>query len=185
MESDSAVLTLVGSSFHHWDAKTENSPDLAEQALFALSNGGTSRLMQMSEVLSLCVTADLGSVSQSRFSENSESVNPEMRETEFSVSQREVTQTRERGVTLACFTERGNLSSRSVTMVTYSMNLTWSGPGFSQQTLSFSLSPPSFSHTRYLTSSFIQSAAGEFWLSIVLPSVFWENHCKNQSVGLH
>ena len=56
----------------------------------------------------------LGSVSQSRFSENSK----------FSISPREVTQTRERGVPLACFTERDYLSSRSVTMVTYSMNLT-------------------------------------------------------------
>jgi len=71
------------------------------------------------------------SVSQSRFSENSEFINPEMRETEFSVSQRQVIQTRERGVTLACFRERGNLSYRSVTIVTDSMNLTWSRPGFS------------------------------------------------------
>ena len=29
MASDSAVLTLVGSSFHHWEAKTENSRDFA------------------------------------------------------------------------------------------------------------------------------------------------------------
>ena len=73
----------------------------------------------------------LGSLSQCRFSENSQSVNPEMRETlEFSVSKREVTQTREREVTLACFRERGNLSSRSV--IADSVNLTWSGPGFSQ-----------------------------------------------------
>ena len=55
----------------------------------------------------------------------------------FSISQREVTQTRERGVTLACFTEKGNLSSRSVTMVTYSMNLTWLRPGFSSTNLEF------------------------------------------------
>ena len=74
----------------------------------------------------------LGSISQSRLSENSEFINPEMKETEFSISQREVTQTRERGVTLACFRKRGNLSSRSVTIVTDSMNLTWLGPGFSQ-----------------------------------------------------
>ena len=40
--------------------------------------------------------------------------------------------TRERGITLACFTERGNVRSRLVTVVTDSMNLTWSGPGFSQ-----------------------------------------------------
>ena len=99
--------------------------------------------------------------SQSRFSENPEFINPEMREIlSFSVSQREVTQTRERGVTLACFRERGNLSSRPVTVVTDSMNLTWSGPGFSQWPLSFSLSPPSFSHTRHLI-----SLAGEFWRS--------------------
>ena len=39
MVSDSAVL--VGRLFHHWGAKTE-SRDIAEQTLFALSNGGTS-----------------------------------------------------------------------------------------------------------------------------------------------
>ena len=32
MESDSAVLTLVGISFHHWGAKTEKSRDFAEWA---------------------------------------------------------------------------------------------------------------------------------------------------------
>ena len=103
-----------------------------------------------------------------------ESVNPEIRETEFSVSQREVTQTRERRITLACFTERGNLNSQSVTVVTDSMNLTWSRPCFCQWTSSFSLFPPSFSHTRDLISSFIQSV-GKFWQSIVQPSVILKN----------
>ena len=43
MVSDSAVMTLVGASFHHWAARTEKSRDFAEQALFALSDGATSR----------------------------------------------------------------------------------------------------------------------------------------------
>lgn len=38
---------------------------------------------------------------------------------------REVTQTRERGLILARFTNGGNLSSRSVTTVTDSLKLTW------------------------------------------------------------
>ena len=43
MASDSAVLTLVGSSFHHWGATTEKSGSFAERHLLALSDGGTSR----------------------------------------------------------------------------------------------------------------------------------------------
>ena len=42
MASESAVLTLFGSSFHHWDARTVKSRNFTEQVLFALSNGGTS-----------------------------------------------------------------------------------------------------------------------------------------------
>ena len=42
MASDSAVLTLVGSSFHHWGARTEKSCDFAVQALFALSDVSVS-----------------------------------------------------------------------------------------------------------------------------------------------
>ncbi len=59
-----------------------------------------------------------------------EYVNPEMRETGFSVSKCEVCQTRESRVSQARFRKRGNLYSESVTMVTYSVNLTWSGAGF-------------------------------------------------------
>ena len=40
--SDSAVLTLVRGSFHHWGARTEKSSDIAERAVFALSDGGTT-----------------------------------------------------------------------------------------------------------------------------------------------
>ena len=36
MASDSAVLTLVGSSFHHWGARTEKSRDIAGRPLFSL-----------------------------------------------------------------------------------------------------------------------------------------------------
>ena len=36
-QSDSAVLTLVGSLFHHWGSRTEKSCDFAAQPLFALS----------------------------------------------------------------------------------------------------------------------------------------------------
>ena len=49
MESDSAVLTLVGSSFHHWGAKTENSRDFTVRALFSPSNGGTSQQADVDE----------------------------------------------------------------------------------------------------------------------------------------
>ena len=41
--SDSAVLTLDGSLFHRQGAKIEKSRDFAEQALFALGDGSTSR----------------------------------------------------------------------------------------------------------------------------------------------
>ena len=40
-----AVLTLVGSSFHHWGARTEKS----ERALFVLSDGGISRPADVEE----------------------------------------------------------------------------------------------------------------------------------------
>ena len=43
MASDSAVLTLVGSSFHTWGARTEKSCGFAKQPRFALSDGGTIR----------------------------------------------------------------------------------------------------------------------------------------------
>ena len=43
MESDPAVLTLVGNSFYLWCARTKKSRDCAEQALFALSDDGTSQ----------------------------------------------------------------------------------------------------------------------------------------------
>ena len=46
MESDSAVLTLVTSSFHHRGAKTEKRHNFA---LFALSDGGTSRPADVAE----------------------------------------------------------------------------------------------------------------------------------------
>ena len=49
MESDSAVLTLVGSSFHHWGNKTEKSCDFAERVLVALSDGGTSQPADVDE----------------------------------------------------------------------------------------------------------------------------------------
>ena len=49
MASDSAVLTLVGSSFHHWGGKTEKSRDFAERALFAVNGGGTSRPADVTE----------------------------------------------------------------------------------------------------------------------------------------
>ena len=43
MESDSTVLTLVGSSFHHLGAKTEKSCNFIEWALFSLGDGGNYR----------------------------------------------------------------------------------------------------------------------------------------------
>ena len=49
MESDSAVVTLVGSLFHHWGAESEMSRNFAEQALFALSDGGTSQPADVDE----------------------------------------------------------------------------------------------------------------------------------------
>ena len=41
-ESDSAVLTLVGSSFHHWGSRTEKSHDFTQWHLFSLSDGSPS-----------------------------------------------------------------------------------------------------------------------------------------------
>ena len=49
MASDSAVLTVVRGSFHHWCAKTEKSRDFTERALFSLSDGGTSRPADVEE----------------------------------------------------------------------------------------------------------------------------------------
>ena len=43
MESYSAVLTLVGSSFHRSGAKIEKSCEFAELLLFAFSDGATGR----------------------------------------------------------------------------------------------------------------------------------------------
>ena len=48
IKSDFAVLTLFGCSFHHWGARTE-SRYFAEQALFALSYGGTSQPADVDE----------------------------------------------------------------------------------------------------------------------------------------
>ena len=45
--SDSAVLTSAGSSFHHSGAKTENSCDFAVRPLLALSDGGSSRGLEL------------------------------------------------------------------------------------------------------------------------------------------
>ena len=64
--------------------------------------------------------------------------------------------TRERGITLACFTERGNLRSRLVTVVTDSMNLTWSGPGFSQGALTLVPRPRARAH--------LHTKSGTVWL---------------------
>lgn len=44
MESDSAVLTVVGSLFNHSGARTEKSLDFAERAFFA--NGIKRAVMQ-------------------------------------------------------------------------------------------------------------------------------------------
>lgn len=63
-------------------------------------------LLSVLAVVQTPKSSPLTSVSQNRFSDNSESVNPKVRETDFSVSKREVIQTRERGVTLAFFRER-------------------------------------------------------------------------------
>jgi len=41
LESDFAVLTSAGSSFHHYSARTEKSWDLEERCLAVLSEGGT------------------------------------------------------------------------------------------------------------------------------------------------
>ena len=49
MASDSAVLTLVGSSFHHEGARTEKSRDFAERPLLALSDGSTSQPTDVEE----------------------------------------------------------------------------------------------------------------------------------------
>ncbi len=58
-----------------------------------------------------------------------EYVNPEMRETlGFPFQNGRFFQTRERRVIQARLRKRGN--SESVTVVTYSVNLTWSGAGF-------------------------------------------------------
>ncbi len=70
-----------------------------------------------------------GPVSERRLSENSDYVNPEMRNG-FSVSKWEVCQTRESRVSQARFRKIGNLYSESVTVVTYAVNLTWLGAGF-------------------------------------------------------
>ena len=43
MTSDSSVLTLVGTLFHHWGARTEQSCEFTGKALFPLSDSGTSR----------------------------------------------------------------------------------------------------------------------------------------------
>ena len=51
----------VGSSFHHWGAKTERSCYLTERVLFALSNGGTSRpadVVEQSAGLNGCSSVD-------------------------------------------------------------------------------------------------------------------------------
>ncbi len=48
----------------------------------------------------------------------------------FSISKWEVCQTQESRVNQARFRKRGNLYSESVTVVTYSVNLTWAEAGF-------------------------------------------------------
>lgn len=45
----------------------------------------------------------------------------------------------------------GNLYTRSVTIVTDSVNLTWSGAGFIHESLSSSVAPPTFRHTNGLS----------------------------------
>ncbi len=87
-------------------------------------------LLHLSPCVNVLGVQDLGSVSERRLSENSEYVNPEMKETVFSVSKWEVCQTWESRVSQVRFWKRGNLYSESVTMVTYSVNLTWLGAGF-------------------------------------------------------
>lgn len=57
MASFSAVLILVGSSFDHWGVNTEKSPDFAQRALFALSDGITSRpadVVEWSDIAGAC-----------------------------------------------------------------------------------------------------------------------------------
>ncbi len=101
-----------------------------------------------------------------RFDKNSESVHPEMRETGFSVSEREVRQTWERGVTPSPFTKRGKLSPESVAMVTESVKFR----SFLQQILSFSLSPPSFNarNTVSFPHSFTQSVYHAHFSQVLL-----------------
>lgn len=65
------------------------------------------------------INSKQGSVSESGFSENSEFVNPEMRgNSGLSASEREVSQTRDRGSTPFCFQKISNLNSESVIMAT-------------------------------------------------------------------
>ena len=49
MDSDSTVLTLVGSSVYHLGAKTEKSCNFAEWALFALSDGVNNQPVDVEE----------------------------------------------------------------------------------------------------------------------------------------
>ena len=52
----------VGSSFHHWGAKTEKCGNFAERALFARSDGGTSRPADVEEQSALAGVCGLTSV---------------------------------------------------------------------------------------------------------------------------
>ena len=67
MASNSAVLTSVRSSFHHWGPRTEKSPDFAEQALHALSHGGTSQPADVVEQSALTGACGLTSVANFLF----------------------------------------------------------------------------------------------------------------------
>ena len=64
MASDSAVLILVGTSFHHWGTRTGKSHDFAERALFPHSNVGTSRPADIVERSAHAGACDLISVCQ-------------------------------------------------------------------------------------------------------------------------
>lgn len=96
------------------------------------------------------------------------------KKSEFSISQREVTQTRETGITLACFRKRGNLSSRSVSNRLYEPNL---DQFFLNEPWVF-LSPPSFRATNAIW--FPHSFNQQVRFGVVLPSVI-----KKKSVGLY
>ncbi len=103
----------------------------------------------------------LGPVSQNRFSENSGSIHPKMRETLGFLFHKEGTQ--------AHFSKRGNISSESVSIVTDSLKLAWMLAGFIQQTSSFSASPPSLNETlrHFLIHSF------SLYITDILAEFYW------------